>query len=133
MLSSLLCGLLQVSVPYPTCFHPGSSLELAAQQQLLLSSPRSVLVSFVGQLEREGLGWGRGLRAALKAQCEAHAAQCALLHCDMECPCTAVLAAQLQAKFCLQPSGDSPTRRSLFDALQVRARLGRTFIDMIGQ
>lgn len=65
-----------------------------------------------------GLNWGRGLRQTIGEQCRAHPGACELLECDMECACTRVLAAQLRAKFCLQPGGDSPTRRSLFDSLQ---------------
>ncbi|GAQ89398.1 Exostosin family protein [Klebsormidium nitens] len=108
----------QVSIPYPTCFHPGSPEDITAHQQLIQSSNRTNLASFAGQLNREGLHWGRNLRAKIAEQCELHPGDCHLVECGMECPCTKVLEAQLAAKFCLQPSGDSPTRRSLFDSLQ---------------
>jgi hypothetical protein len=109
----------QVSIPYPTCFHPATREEITAHQRLILSANRTVLINFTGQLERDALWWGRNLRQKIAEQCSAQPGDCELVDCGTECYCTTVLGGQLRARFCLQPPGDTPTRRSFFDSLQV--------------
>lgn len=112
-------SLSQVSIPYPTCFHPSTPEELSTHQQLILSANRTVLINFTGQLERDALWQGRNLRRKIAEQCAAQPGDCELVNCGTDCHCTTVLGGQLRAHFCLQPPGDTPTRRSLFDSLQV--------------
>lgn len=110
---------LQMGIPYPTCFHPRKGADVNAHRKAILHSRREVLVTFVGTFTRPGLQMGGELRKRLEAQCERAPGECRHLRCDMECECPDVLALQLSAQFCLQPAGDTATRRSFFDSLQV--------------
>ncbi|GAQ80107.1 Exostosin family protein [Klebsormidium nitens] len=108
----------QVSIPYPTCFHPATPEEITTHKSLILSANRTVLINFTGQLDRDALWWGRNLRSKIAEQCANHPGECEVVNCGSECYCTTVLSGQLRAQFCLQPPGDTPTRRSFFDSLQ---------------
>ncbi|GAQ81951.1 Exostosin family protein [Klebsormidium nitens] len=109
----------QVNVPYPTAFHPVSLADHNTHQALIQASHRPILVSFAGSLDRTwGLDSGRQLRAALKEQCDARAKLCKLLDCNKECTIADQFELYMSSTFCLQPPGDSPTRRGIFDALQ---------------
>lgn len=102
------------AVPYLTSFHPSSQRELKEWTGTVASARRDFLFAFVGA-ERRGLG----IRRAVIEQCS-NSPKCVMVNCAM-LKCShrpeAVMTELLKANFCLQPSGDSPTRRSTFDAL----------------
>jgi hypothetical protein len=91
---------------------------------------REWLVSYLGSARRRFRDPSvLALRKELKRQCETAAApgrrcrfvECTLQHAARQLPCeTRPEAAVLEftgAVFCLQPPGDTPTRRSVFDSL----------------
>ncbi|GLJ29546.1 hypothetical protein SUGI_0582760 [Cryptomeria japonica] len=102
------------AVPYLTSFHPGSVEELGIWTGRVGSAERNFLFAFVGG-ERKDVG----LRQAIIWQCR-NSSRCDFLNCG-QIKCShrpvAVMEKLLTAEFCLQPPGDSPTRRSTFDGL----------------
>ncbi|GAQ79216.1 Exostosin family protein [Klebsormidium nitens] len=108
----------QVSIPYPTSFHPVSLSDIAAHQTLVASSHRPIFVSFAGSFKRPGLHSGRALRGALQEHCARAPDFCHVAACENVCGAAESFELYLRSTFCLQPPGDSPTRRGVFDALQ---------------
>ncbi|KAG0578171.1 hypothetical protein KC19_4G003400 [Ceratodon purpureus] len=104
-----------VAIPYPTYFHPSSHRSLSLWQARMRASTRPFLFSFVGA-PRPGLS--HSIRGMIMRQCS-DSAQCKLLDCQLSVCLTPhkVMAVFEQSVFCLQPSGDSYTRRSTFDAM----------------
>lgn len=103
------------AVPYLTSFHPSSLRELKAWTDTVVSARRDFLFAFVGA-GRQGLG----IRRAVIEQCRHSSSKCVMVNCaEMKCSHMpdAVMKELLKANFCLQPPGDSPTRRSTFDGL----------------
>ncbi|KAL6652196.1 hypothetical protein ACP70R_011121 [Stipagrostis hirtigluma subsp. patula] len=109
---------LDVGVPYPTGFHPRAAADVRAWQRHVLSRPRSKLFGFAGAPR----SWFRqDFRDVLFEECEdAGHALCRAVDCRGT-RCTdngaAVLELFLDSRFCLQPRGDSFTRRSMFDCM----------------
>eukprot|EP00850_Spirogloea_muscicola_P003913 SM000016S01901 [mRNA] locus=s16:462735:464489:- [translate_table: standard] len=106
------------SVPHPVYFHPASERDLRLWQRRVLSAHRTTLVSFAGLPRPED---ATSIRSILMEQCSSAGAPACML---LECHGTACLGPEatvgdlfLHSSFCLQPRGDSPTRRSVFDAL----------------
>ncbi|XP_078446416.1 xyloglucan galactosyltransferase XLT2-like [Wolffia australiana] len=106
---------MDVAVPYPTGFHPRSGADVAAWQAFVLQRRRRTLFAFAG-----------GPRAAVKDDfrgvlmrvCGAAGGACRSVGCAPErCGGGAAVALFLDAGFCLQPRGDSFTRRSVFDCM----------------
>ncbi|KAF8702530.1 hypothetical protein HU200_032912 [Digitaria exilis] len=109
---------MDVGVPYPTGFHPRSTADVRAWQRHVLSRERSKLFGFAGAPRS---GFGDDFRAVLLEECEdAGSDHCRAVDCRGT-RCTdngaAVLELFLDSRFCLQPRGDSFTRRSLFDCM----------------
>ncbi|RCV18726.1 hypothetical protein SETIT_3G325700v2 [Setaria italica] len=110
-----------VAVPYPTCFHPSRTAEVASCQRALRRARRPWLFAFAGARRPGGAGGGGTLRDAVIGQC-ARSRRCGLLQCgrgrrhDCYAPGNVVRHFK-SAAFCLQPPGDSYTRRSAFDAM----------------
>ncbi|GLJ29547.1 hypothetical protein SUGI_0582770 [Cryptomeria japonica] len=102
------------AVPYLTSFHPESVEEVGKWRGRVESAERISLFAFVGGERKEV-----GLRQAIIWQCR-NSSRCDFLNCG-EIKCShrpvAVMEKLLTAEFCLQPPGDSPTRRSTFDGL----------------
>uniref|UniRef100_A0A7N0REM6 Exostosin GT47 domain-containing protein n=1 Tax=Kalanchoe fedtschenkoi TaxID=63787 RepID=A0A7N0REM6_KALFE len=109
----------EVSIPYPTYFHPSTSDQVRQWQRSVEHTERRFLFAFAGALRPNQPG---SIRNELFAQCLATSEECALLSCsntfDPKChhPLN-VLKLFQNARFCLQPTGDSPTRRSTFDSI----------------
>uniref|UniRef100_A0A7N0UZ67 Exostosin GT47 domain-containing protein n=1 Tax=Kalanchoe fedtschenkoi TaxID=63787 RepID=A0A7N0UZ67_KALFE len=107
----------EVGIPYPTCFHPSSSEALWSWQKMVESRVRKHLFAFAGAPRRRG-----SIRDEVIAQCEGAGEACGLLSCEnwrnesCQSPLN-VLKLFSNSKFCLQPPGDSPTRRSTFDSI----------------
>lgn len=106
------------AIPYPTYFHPSSDSDVVQWQNRMRRLRRKVLFSFAGaprpQLEES-------IRSEIMEQCSATRRKCKLLECkDLYNKCNKpvhVMRLFQSSIFCLQPSGDSFTRRSTFDSI----------------
>uniref|UniRef100_A0A0D9WQD2 Exostosin GT47 domain-containing protein n=1 Tax=Leersia perrieri TaxID=77586 RepID=A0A0D9WQD2_9ORYZ len=110
---------LDVGVPYPTGFHPRAASDVRAWQRHVLSLPRATLFGFAGAPRS---GFRDDFRDVLLEECEdAGRARCRAVDCrGTRCNddgAAAVTELFLGSKFCLQPRGDSFTRRSMFDCM----------------
>lgn len=107
---------LEVSVPYPTTFHPRSGSDVHLWQTLIRTRTRSSLISFVGGARRK---FRNDFRGVLMDYCSSESS-CRLVDCSVaKCydGAPAILEPFLDSDFCLQPKGDGFTRRSTFDCL----------------
>ncbi|TVU46755.1 hypothetical protein EJB05_06313, partial [Eragrostis curvula] len=111
------------AVPYPSYFHPSSAAEVAAWQDLARRAPRPLLMAFAGAQRAKGT---LAIREKVFDLCEAavRRRRCGMLDCShgLEGAITCRTAEKLvnlfaSARFCLQPPGDSYTRRSSIDAV----------------
>ncbi|KAJ7296873.1 hypothetical protein O6H91_Y095000 [Diphasiastrum complanatum] len=105
-----------IGVPHPTFFHPKSDNDIRSWQEHIHTAQRGNLVSFAGQPRPNQLD---NVRNRLIQQCQQYPAICHLLDCTGGV-CfrpESTMSLFLQSHFCLQPPGDSPTRRSVFDSL----------------
>ncbi|KAH6783024.1 glycosyltransferase 18 [Perilla frutescens var. hirtella] len=106
-----------VAVPYPTGFHPGSVADVAAWQDFVRRRHRRTLFSFAGATR----GFIKNdFRGILLNQCYSEPGSCRVVDCGgSKCAngSSAILEAFLDSDFCLQPRGDSFTRRSIFDCM----------------
>ncbi|CAM6089388.1 unnamed protein product [Calypogeia fissa] len=109
----------EIGIPYPTAFHPESPQRLQTWIEKVESSERKYLFSYVGAPRPD-----RGsvmLRETVGNACiNAGKDVCNLVNC-LSVKCShdpvSIYKAFLSAHFCLQPPGDSATRRSTFDCL----------------
>ncbi|XP_024517501.1 xyloglucan galactosyltransferase MUR3-like isoform X2 [Selaginella moellendorffii] len=107
-------------IPYPTYFHPSTASQLQSWQQRLRHSFRSRrrrLIGFVGAVKAKNL-----VRDRVFDQCRKSSQHCRMLDCQGESGGEChdphrVMELFLSSTFCLQPRGDSFTRRSTFDSL----------------
>eukprot|EP00250_Pteridium_aquilinum_P012892 c21009_g1_i1 orf=142-1653(+) len=106
----------EVAVPYPTSFHPRSDSELARWQAITRSVKRNLLFSYAGGPRPQFVNDFRGL---LLDQCKGSPQHCRSFNCtEQRCEHPLpVMELFLDSTFCLQPRGDSFTRRSVFDSL----------------
>ncbi|CAA7049503.1 unnamed protein product [Microthlaspi erraticum] len=109
----------EFAVPYPTYFHPKSLTEISMWQKKVKSVKRRYLFSFVGAPRPKMDG---SIRGEIIKQCLASHGRCKFLNCndsggkDCDNPVKIMKVFQ-NSVFCLQPSGDSYTRRSIFDSI----------------
>ncbi|KAL1559433.1 xyloglucan galactosyltransferase XLT2-like [Salvia divinorum] len=106
-----------VGVPYPTGFHPQTGQTLKSWQQYVREYNRSSLFTFVGAPRPNTGGDFRGL---LLSYCSNETASCRAIDCaaaNCASDYTVILESFLGSEFCLQPAGDSSTRRSVFDCM----------------
>ncbi|CAK9192193.1 unnamed protein product, partial [Sphagnum troendelagicum] len=109
----------QEAVPYPTSFHPPSHAALQEWMHKVRNINRTALFSFVGAPRPGKPG---DIRMELIEQCNA-SARCTFTDCTgiswISCGKNpqVVHSAFMDADFCLQPRGDTPTRRSDFDSM----------------
>ncbi|KAL8117670.1 hypothetical protein AgCh_015520 [Apium graveolens] len=106
-----------IGVPYPTGFHPHSHTQILEWQDFIRTRNRSHLTSFVGATR---VDIKNDFRGYLLNQCRNENDSCTLVDCALtQCAnsSTAILEALLDSNFCLQPRGDSYTRRSIFDCM----------------
>ncbi len=107
-----------VAIPYPTYFHPSSDSEISIWQTQVMKFKRKVMFSFAGG--------GRphikeSIREHIMQQCR-QSKHCKLLACNNlgvgKCNSPEkVMELFEESVFCLQPPGDSATRRSIFDSI----------------
>ncbi|KFK32245.1 hypothetical protein AALP_AA6G216800 [Arabis alpina] len=106
------------AVPYPTYFHPSSNAEILQWQNRMRRIKRRYLFSFVGA-PRPNLE--DSIRSEIMDQCKASRRKCKLLECvsgSQKCyKPDQIMKFFLSSTFCLQPPGDSYTRRSTFDSI----------------
>ncbi|CAI0384649.1 unnamed protein product [Linum tenue] len=106
----------ELGIPYPTYFHPRRVKEVHRWQKRMTRQKRPYLFSFVGGPRANMTD---SIRGELINQCLASRRNCKLLNCH-SANCTSpieVLKVFRNSVFCLQPAGDSYTRRSTFDSI----------------
>ena len=107
------------AIPYPTYFHPSSDDEVKNWQEKIRGKQREYLFSFAGA-PRPGVK--DSIRNKIIDQCLGSKGKyCEFLRCDSRIkncdkPMNVMILFQ-NSVFCLQPPGDSYTRRSAFDAI----------------
>lgn len=108
---------LEISVPYPTGFHPRSSSDIEEWQKFVRERKRRSLFTFVGGKRKR---ISNDFRTLLQNHCHKEIGSCRVVDCS-KLPCNdgtwAILEAFLDSNFCLQPRGDAYTRKSMFDCL----------------
>ncbi|KAL0436580.1 UNVERIFIED_CONTAM: putative xyloglucan galactosyltransferase GT11 [Sesamum radiatum] len=106
------------AIPYPTYFHPSSDEQVFAWQNKMRKQKRKTLFSFAGA-PRPNME--DSIRGEIMAQCTAVRRKCRMIECKDEkqnCLKPVNLMRLFEnSVFCLQPPGDSFTRRSAFDAI----------------
>ncbi|KAG7547692.1 Exostosin-like [Arabidopsis suecica] len=106
------------AIPYPTCFHPRSVDEVVEWQELMRSQKREYLFTFAGAPRPE---YKDSVRGKIIDECLESKKQCYLLDCNygnVNCDNPVnVMKVFRNSVFCLQPPGDSYTRRSMFDSI----------------
>ncbi|RVW65821.1 putative xyloglucan galactosyltransferase GT11 [Vitis vinifera] len=106
------------AVPYPTYFHPSNDNEVFQWQNRMRRQRRRFLFSFAGA-PRPNLP--DSIRNQIIDQCSASRRKCKLLECGLvgsKCHTPVNVMKMFQSSvFCLQPPGDSYTRRSVFDSI----------------
>lgn len=123
------------AVPYPTSFHPPNLACFEAWIQRVKRSRRTALMLFAGG---GGIGSTPNIRRSIRNECEnnnissnsnsfnnlqsngMYAKICNVVDCSngiCEHDPIRYMKPMLQSTFCLQPPGDTPTRRSTFDAI----------------
>jgi len=101
------------AIPYPTHFHPSSDSEVVEWQDRVRRENRRYLFAFTGA-PRSGT-----IRDKIITECT-NSSRCKLLTCVGNDMCDRpdnVIKMFMESDFCLQPTGDSYTRRSTFDSI----------------
>ncbi|XVF29237.1 hypothetical protein REPUB_Repub15cG0103800 [Reevesia pubescens] len=108
----------EFAIPYPTYFHPSSDNEVKHWQKRVRSRKRRYLFSFAGA-PRPSMN--DSIRGEIINQCLASKKTCKFLDCHSggnKCDTPAeVIKVFRDSIFCLQPPGDSYSRRSTFDSI----------------
>nr|GEX60384.1 xyloglucan-specific galacturonosyltransferase 1 [Tanacetum cinerariifolium] len=105
-----------IGIPHPTHFHPQSDDDIRSWQRKIISSHRRSLVSFAGAARP---GSQDSIRSILIDQCTSTTEHCKFFDCKSGL-CDepqSLIGLFTESEFCLQPPGDSPTRKSVFDSL----------------
>ncbi|MED6106473.1 putative xyloglucan galactosyltransferase gt19 [Stylosanthes scabra] len=115
------------AVPYPTSFHPPNLGLLEAWVQRVRRSKRSNLALFAGG---GGASSSPNVRRSIRMECEnamanstgidGYESVCEFVDCSngvCEHDPLKFMRPMLKSSFCLQPPGDTPTRRSTFDGI----------------
>lgn len=106
------------AIPYPTYFHPSNDNEVIQWQNKMRRQKRRTLFCFAGA-PRPNME--DSIRSEIMEQCNASRRKCRLLECKNDknkCMKPVHIMKLFQNSiFCLQPSGDSFTRRSTFDSI----------------
>jgi hypothetical protein len=105
------------AIPHPTSFHPASLPRLDAWLARARRSRRTTLMLYAGGVSRPSRP---NIRGSILAECANRTDACVVVDCSAgKCSHDPVryMRPMLGAKFCLEPPGDTPTRRSTFDAI----------------
>ncbi|KAK9126968.1 hypothetical protein Scep_015814 [Stephania cephalantha] len=107
-----------VAIPYPTYFHPSTDNQVFEWQNRMRRQRKRYLFSFAGAPRPKLTG---SIRDHIIKQCQASRKRCKLLDCNRggdKCHHPSNVMKMFQSStFCLQPPGDSYTRRSTFDSI----------------
>ncbi|CAL5189480.1 unnamed protein product [Lathyrus oleraceus] len=106
----------EFAIPYPTYFHPKSDDEILDWQKQVREIKRDYLFTFAGAPRPNSTS---SIRNELIQQCES-SPNCKLAGCNKNQNCgdpVYVTDVLMNSVFCLQPPGDSYTRRSIFDSI----------------
>lgn len=105
------------AIPYPTYFHPSTDNDVTQWQNRMRKQKRKSLFCFVGA-PRPNME--DSIRGVLMDQCKS-TRQCSMIECTNQrnkCQKPIHIMKMFQnSVFCLQPPGDSFTRRSTFDSI----------------
>ncbi|XP_051127115.1 xyloglucan galactosyltransferase XLT2-like [Andrographis paniculata] len=108
---------MDVTVPYPTGFHPKTREALNEWQTFVRDYNRSALFSFIGT----NRNWAEtDLRRFLMDYCAKESDSCRAVDCAVsDCPTNSSLTLKpmLDSEFCLQPKRDSFTSKAVFDCM----------------
>ncbi|GAB2295261.1 hypothetical protein Dimus_029434 [Dionaea muscipula] len=107
----------EFAIPYPTYFHPHKDDEVLRWQEMVRRQERQYLFTFQGAPRPNMTG---SIRSELIYQCLASKRQCKFVNCTDPTMCNDPVHVMRNFKdsvFCLQPNGDSYTRRSTFDSI----------------
>ncbi|KAJ0049476.1 hypothetical protein Pint_15920 [Pistacia integerrima] len=111
-------GWQEQAVPYPTSYHPSNSVVLGSWLKRVRNSRRNSLMLFAGG---GGVAATPNIRRSIRNECEGYFSKvCEIVDCSngiCEHDPIKYIKPMLQANFCLQPPGDTPTRRSTFDGI----------------
>jgi hypothetical protein len=114
------------AVPYPTSFHPPNLSFLESWIHRVARSRRSTLMLFAGG---GGVSATPNIRRSIRDECEndtkngtngGYVKLCDVVDCSngiCEHDPIRYMRPMMEASFCLQPPGDTPTRRSTFDSI----------------
>lgn len=106
-----------MAIPYPTYFHPAKDSDIIEWQNRMRGMNRSSLFSFAGAPRPD---IPTSIRGQIMDQCKKSKVG-KLLECDLgESKChspSTIMKMFQESVFCLQPQGDSYTRRSFFDSM----------------
>jgi hypothetical protein len=104
------------AIPYPTYFHPAKDAQILEWQRRMRAMKRRWLFSFAGSARNDPYS----IRHHLIRQCGS-SSFCKLVQCrknKRNCLIPSTFMRVFQGtRFCLQPTGDTMTRRSAFDAI----------------
>lgn len=104
-------------IPYPTYFHPAKDADVFVWQDRMQKLDRKWLFCFAGAPRP---GNPKSIRGRIINECK-NSKVCKLLECDFgesKCHSPSSIMQMFQSSlFCLQPQGDSYTRRSAFDSI----------------
>lgn len=104
-------------IPYPTYFHPSKDADVFIWQERMRKLERKWLFSFAGAPRPDN---PKSIRGQIIDECR-NSSVCKLLECDFgesKCHSPSSIMQMFQSSlFCLQPQGDSYTRRSAFDSM----------------
>lgn len=104
-------------IPYPTYFHPAKDAEVFVWQDRMRNLERKWLFSFAGAPRPDN---PKSIRGQIIDECR-NSEVGKLLECDLgesKCHSPSSIMKMFQSSlFCLQPQGDSYTRRSAFDSM----------------
>ncbi|KAL6968135.1 Xyloglucan galactosyltransferase mur3 [Sarracenia purpurea var. burkii] len=105
------------AIPYPTYFHPAKDSDVFNWQERMRQLDRKWLFSFAGAPRPDN---PKSIRRQIIDECK-NSKVCKLLECDFgesKCHSPSSIMKMFQSSlFCLQPQGDSYTRRSAFDSI----------------
>ncbi|XP_058104567.1 probable xyloglucan galactosyltransferase GT19 [Magnolia sinica] len=105
------------AIPYPTSFHPPSLDRLESWLSRVRRSRRTKLMLFAGG---GGVASAPNIRHSIRTECENRTNLCDIVDCSKgvcEHDPIRYMRPMLRSSFCLQPPGDTPTRRSTFDSI----------------
>nr|XP_043633257.1 probable xyloglucan galactosyltransferase GT19 [Erigeron canadensis] len=107
----------EMAIPYLTSFHPPNLALFDSWVKRVRRSKRTTLMLFAGG---GGISSTPNVRRSIRLECENNTKLCEFVDCSngiCEHDPIKFMKPMLHASFCLQPPGDTPTRRSTFDSI----------------